>query len=163
MFDLEVLIPFLVFFIACLSFYQDNKFKDKATPKRQQYYRYGLFVLTLLISIGSIIQLEYIDRPYWYKGEIEGSIVAEPKLWYGESSYTCNCGVDFMFVEDPINVYTHNGKTMLSTIVRNEKGVMIASVMGNTFVVNPNIISDFNYDDSALEVLNKDGDIILQV
>jgi len=64
---------------------------------------------------------------------------------------------------DPLKVWIYDGKLQLFTIVRNQKGEQMVSVIGNNFVVNPNIISDFNYDSDALEILDKKGDVILQI
>ena len=39
----------------------------------------------------------------------------------------------------------------------------MASVTGNRFVVNPNTVSDYNYDEDSLEVLDKKGNVVLQI
>ena len=39
----------------------------------------------------------------------------------------------------------------------------MVSVIGNSFVINPNTVSDYNSDDNSLEVLDQSGDVILQI
>lgn len=55
------------------------------------------------------------------------------------------------------------GVAKVSTDVRDDKGALIGEIVQNKWMVKPDKTWDFNYNDSALEVKNPQGRIVLQV
>jgi len=51
----------------------------------------------------------------------------------------------------------------ISTIIRDKSGSILAEIRANEWKVNPNLIYDRNFDKNAIEVINKNGEVILQV
>lgn len=84
-------------------------------------------------------------------------------------------GVARFIIDSPDNVFLRegdqpllslkieNGKLLVGTIIRNSKGEIIAELSNNEWKLNRDSIFDRNYNDNALEVRDKTGNIVLQV
>jgi pyrimidine deaminase RibD-like protein len=55
------------------------------------------------------------------------------------------------------------GKLAVSTTIRNEHGKIIAELTRNEWKIRPSLLWDKNFSDSALEVRDEEGHIVLQV
>lgn len=64
--------------------------------------------------------------------------------------------------DDPIRVWIEDGELKISTVIRDKDGKIIAKLEANEWQVNPNLIFDRNFDDRAVEVINEEGEVILQ-
>jgi len=119
----------------------------------------------LAANIYDIYSSGYIEREYWFKGEIQGSELDTPAFKIGSARFIPSGELETIFdlVGDPIKVWIYDGKLNLYTIVRDRNGKQMVAVIGNTFVINPNTVSDFNYDEDALEVLDGNGNVVLQI
>lgn len=161
---LPYLILVLVMVLGITSAYKDTKEKDEL-PKHFNKAVYAMFILLFILSALEIRQSTIVDRPYWYHGEIQGSEMEEPAFKLGGARFIPSDELETIFnlVGDPIKVWIYDGKLQLYAIIRNENGKQIVAVTGNNFVINPNTVSDFNYDEDSLEVLDKKGDVVLQV
>lgn len=62
-----------------------------------------------------------------------------------------------------LSVRIENGKLLINTIIYDEYGNIVAVLEDNQWKVNENSYFDRNYNDSAIEVKNKKGRIVLQV
>ena len=51
---------------------------------------------------------------------------------------------------------------MISAIIRNEAGKIIAKIDANQWTINPNLLFDRNFDDRAVEVVDAKGNVVLQ-
>jgi len=71
-----------------------------------------------------------------------------------------NLGFDY-----PFQIKLQNGKFLISTVVRNEEGEIIAKIVDNNWVVNENriIARDRNYNSYAFEVINSDLIPVIQI
>lgn len=56
-----------------------------------------------------------------------------------------------------------NGELFVSLIIRDKEGRIKTSINGNDWVVFPALIMDRNFDPYALEVIDKNGEVILQI
>ncbi|MBI4188485.1 MAG: hypothetical protein HY529_04675 [Chloroflexi bacterium] len=65
---------------------------------------------------------------------------------------------------DPINIWFENGQLKLTTILRNSQGQIIARIDANQFRMTANDIKyDLNFDTEALEIVNPENVVVLQV
>ncbi len=71
-----------------------------------------------------------------------------------------NLGFDY-----PFQIKLQNGKFLISTVIRNEDGEIIAKIVNNNWVVNDNhiIARDRNYNSFAFEVIDSDLNPVIQV
>jgi hypothetical protein len=65
----------------------------------------------------------------------------------------------------PFQIKFQNGKFLISTVIRNEEGEIIAKIANNSWVVNDNhiIARDRNYNSFAFEVIDSDLNPVIQV
>ncbi len=161
MFEYAVL--FLIVGFSIATYYKDTK-KEEELPASFNKGIYTLLILTLIFSVIDIRQDSYVERQFWYQGEIQGSQIDIPAIKLGDAIFTSSELKTFFNISgDPINLWIRDGELKLYTIVRNKNGDQMVAVIGNNFVVNPNTVSDFNYDEEALEVLDNKGDVVLQI
>lgn len=154
----------LIGVLALATYFKDTHFKD-GTPN---YFNLGIYLLiigVLAANIYDVYESGYIERAYWFKGEIQGSELDTPAFKIGSAKLIPSGELETIFdlVGDPIKVWIYDGKLHLYTIVRDRSGRQMVAVIGNTFVINPNTVSDFNYDEDALEVLDQNGNVVLQI
>ncbi|MFC2061448.1 hypothetical protein ACFLUV_02955 [Elusimicrobiota bacterium] len=67
------------------------------------------------------------------------------------------------FSENALSIWKENNEIRVSSILRNEKGEIIAEIVANEWKVNEENSYDRNYNTHALEVRDKRGDVVLQV
>jgi len=161
---IQVISIILATALALVVVFKDSYFKKK-TPK---YFNIVIYSLIIGIGVANVIDVSmsgYIDRTYWFTGEIQGSNFDTPTLKIGSARFVLSSELETIFdlVGDPIKVWIYDGKLQLYTIVRDENGKQMVAVMGNNFIINPNTVSDFNYDEDAIEVLDKNDDVVLQI
>jgi hypothetical protein len=92
-----------------------------------------------------------------------------PKLEIGDS------GTVFIYQGDPdspiisalrnseLYIRVRGGRLKVSTTIRDRNGTVVAEIVDNEWQVNPGASFDRNYNDSALEVLDSSGKVVLQV
>lgn len=68
-----------------------------------------------------------------------------------------------IFEDNDLTIWIDDDRLRLSTKIRNKTGEMIAELIGNEWKVKPEKLWDRNYNDSALEVIDETGDVVLQV
>jgi hypothetical protein len=138
--------------------------------------------LSALLIIATLVQLWLIRADLRsslmaaYSGVLETSSTkgAMPKLEMGDSGsilvfagpqgqalmrFFNDCHVT---IEIRQNRITRRGRLLLSTLVRNAQGGLIAEIIRNEWQVNPAASFDRNYRHDALEVKDASGDVILQ-
>jgi hypothetical protein len=73
-------------------------------------------------------------------------------------------GVLFTEGSDPLVwLSIKNSKVLVSANIRNEQGELIAELRDNEWKLNKDLIFDRNYTDNAIEVREKNGNVVLQV
>lgn len=167
---IKYLSAILVAILGIITVYK-NRGRDKKARSKNIIIKhltkitYFLIILILITDFYDVYTSGYVERQYWYQGEIQGSELDTPALKIGSAKFILSGELETIFdlVGDPIKVWIYQGKLHLYTIVRDRNGDQMVAVIGNTFVINPNTVSDFNYDEDALEVLDRNGDVILQI
>jgi hypothetical protein len=67
-----------------------------------------------------------------------------------------------MVGDDPVTVWIENGQLKVNLTLRDRSGSIVTKIVGNEWRVNPNLIFDKNFDDTAFEVADVKGDVVLQ-
>ena len=152
------------FILMLYEAYLNNKYMDKIIPPNFHYFKYAL-IFSLFIFGGLDIYTTRFNTSNWHHGEISGSELDTPVLKLGSANFVPQGELEtlFQWADDPIQIWCYDGKLQLTSIVRNKNGEIVVQISGNKFIVNPNTISDFNYDSRALEVLDKSGDVVFQI
>lgn len=129
-----------------------------------------LLILTITSSIAGIVSLIYYFKDKTLNSQT--GIIHPPSdatvkyLSVGSTRYTIN-SPDGVFIRDGDKpVFTMNlkqGKLLVTTTMRDEKGDVVAELNNNEWQVNKNNVFDRNYTDSALEVRDQSGKVTLQV
>ena len=78
-------------------------------------------------------------------------------IWAGEK------GTPIISGRDDVTVWMQNSELQMSMIIRNKEGSIKTYINGNDWIVYPALISDRNFDPHAIEVIDKNGEVILQV
>ena len=92
--------------------------------------------------------------------------ISYPQLMLGTAKleYTGTPGqAIFQVGLDPVTVWGEDGRLKLSTVIRNEKGDVVARLDANVLRVVEGQMYDHNYDKTALEVIDGENRVILQV
>jgi hypothetical protein len=167
---LKEMVPYLILGIALIqgsmSIYERvRRRKGLSLFKHFNKIQYALVILLCIVGALQVHYSSFVERQFWYQGSIQGSEIDDPAFKLGDAKIIPSDDLKILFtlVGDPLEVWIHDGKLQLFTIVRNENGKQMVAVTGNNFVINPNTVSDFNYDENSLEVLNKKGDVVLQI
>lgn len=70
----------------------------------------------------------------------------------------------FTFLDDTaLAIRLENGELKVSTKIRNKNGQLVAEIIGNEWKLKKEKLWDRNYNRSALEVKDEQGDVVLQV
>ncbi len=64
---------------------------------------------------------------------------------------------------DGLDIWIDSNELKVSALIRDKSGGIITKLEANEWQVNPNKIFDRNFDDKGVEVINNEGDVILQV
>lgn len=101
------------------------------------------------------------------------SIVTYPKIRIGNNGITMRFGPNggslgsvLMFddlKDDHLRISVKDGKMRVSTVIRDESGHLIASIIENEWKTSPAFSFDRNYSDRALEVIDFKGKVVLQI
>jgi len=79
------------------------------------------------------------------------SITKFPDVMYGETR-----------VFEGFKIWIENNELKVSAVIRDESGEIITTLKANEWQVNPDKVLDKNFDNNAIEVIDKKGDVILQ-
>lgn len=91
----------------------------------------------------------------------DGSVFSKIKLKWGPNSGLWQVGK--VNLGNALSIEQENGKIKLSAKIRNDKGIQIAELTDNEWSLNPNQIYDRNFNDKSLEIIDLNGNVILQV
>lgn len=91
-----------------------------------------------------------------------------PKLEFGDSgamfSWAGPPGKPlFNFGGNPLTIELAGDQLLVTIVIRNKEGLIVAEIIQNEWKVNPHNTWDRNYSRNSLEVRDPSGDIVLQV
>ncbi len=151
--------------------------KKKVSPKKPwymivwQHIKKHWPIYTTLLSLGLAIASFAYYKLDKQKNALTGVISsphsAEVKyLSIGSTRFIIDSpdGVFLKDGEQPVlTMNLNDGKLMVSTIIRDTKGEIVAELIDNEWQLNDQNIFDRNYTDNALEVRDQTGKVTLQV
>jgi hypothetical protein len=151
---------------------------DKIVNKRWKKWLVWLTILLIILSATfKIIDIRVKENQERYCGRLKNSskillsgkdgIFPKLKLgnsktffvWQGPSGEAM---LKFLGINDLI-IEAENGKLKISTKIRDKNGQIITEIANNEWKLKKEILWDRNYNDTALEVKNTEGDVVLQV
>jgi hypothetical protein len=98
-------------------------------------------------------------------GKLENESIVYPSIKLGTANFVWQGPEEepmFKIGNDSIRVWIVNRELKISTVIRDESGKIIARIEANEWQVNPNLIFDRNFDETAVEVINEKGEVVLQ-
>jgi len=135
---------------------------------------FGLLMSMVLLLMSGQVYLQVSEsrqiEAWWHRGElrprkIEAKSVQYPVVVLGTAKLVNQVpgGTIFLVGSDPISVWLEDGKLFVSAIIRNEKGDMIARIDANRFMVIKGYGYDYNFDSSALEIVDSHRNLVFQL
>lgn len=110
-----------------------------------------------------------------YAGRLKSQVLLSPggnvypKFEFGDSGailmFTGPQGSPLfkLAADNDLTILVENGQLMVSTVIRDKGGRVVAEITKNEWKVNPQNSWDRNYSSEALEVKDPSGDIVLQI
>ncbi len=141
----------------------------------------SIYVLTIIILLvlQVFIEIKLSDEiNNQYSGRIEGFVIEDnisPIFKVGGTKFLLsnnpnlpifnlsNALINIPGLMDPIYLYIENNELKLSVTIRNERKEIIAKIRNNTWTLENKEILDKNFDKHAIEVVDKNNEVILQV
>lgn len=164
-----------LFLIACSAVSQAfNIFREKILKKHPRYEKY--FIIADLTSIAFLLYVGFttvIDETRQKEiaaqtgvfGKQKDATLNSPEVYLGNGrvSETPNPIRIEGEAINPITATYANGQIQVVSYVKDLNGDIIAKILGREWTVtNPQDI-DFNYDDSAFEIVNEEGRVYYQL
>ncbi|MFH1101385.1 MAG: hypothetical protein V1726_05050 [Methanobacteriota archaeon] len=165
-------IPFLLVFLILIATLI-GLWKERYKSRKRVNSLLIILIIIAIITAGTQVWVEY-DTQQKEKYTMNSGTISGETL---DKNVTYPClslgGTNFIY-EGPkgysvldilginVTIWIENGKLKISTILRNENGEIVAELKANEWQVNPNLIFDRNFDDTAIEVINTKGDVVLQ-
>lgn len=78
-------------------------------------------------------------------------------IWLGKKGEPMFAG------RDNISVWVSNDELQISLIIRDKAGNIKTYINGNDWVVFPRLVKDRNFDPYAIEVIDNNGEVLLQI
>ncbi len=128
----------------------------------------GLSAFVVLFSVLETIRINKIQKYSNYTGVLDGQVESEikyPSLAVGGTIFKFS-GIsrNVIYNEDePIQLWIENNQLLLTLNLRDSLGNIVARIDRNEWDINENEIFDRNFDNHGLEIVDKKGDIILQL
>lgn len=139
--------------------------------KKMQLRPWLIFIISIVVlaaSIVSEIRSQIEERYKRNEGVIESPIdatmhprvlaIGETKFLFMSDSYY----IGNLFDSVDLNIWIASNKLYISTTVTDETGNIIARIIANEWQRNPNNSFDKNFNDNTIEILDNQGNVVLQ-
>lgn len=141
---------------------------------KNEKHRKWLSILIILflianVIVGGIITYKenkgklYSSSSGSLSGKLTDKTILNPIIMFGNTSMMLEGGLDNRrLMGIPLDIWIKDGELKVSTTLRDENGDILAVLVANEWKVS-NSIFDKNFDENALEIIDKKGNVVLQL
>lgn len=167
--SIPILLLILTFIVAVLGLIAQRYFED-ILPSWFFIVVIAILVVSLVAAVyqqrQDEINAQYAATSGKLSGGLENKTVTYPSIKIGTAQFVQQGPQGtpmFMIGNDPVTVWIENGELKVNLTLRDRGGSIVTKIVANEWQVNPNLIFDKNFDDTAFEIVDVKGDVVLQL
>lgn len=159
----------MIYLIIILSFFILLLQIEKLSCKKPKFKPWAIAILATVSFVLSVIyeisnkKIESYEQNYGsINGFNEDTNLKIPIISIGGAAFGGGSDFGSLFGIEDIHIWQKGKKLFLSATVRDSSDEIIASINHNEWQVNSSNTFDKNFDDNALEVIDKYNNVVLQ-